>query len=191
MEKQSYLDRTRLEVDDFIARYKPLIEYRRDRRNRKVGVVVAYRHPETGDPVVGWSLCHTKLEPFNKAVGLKKAIDRAEPVDPALVAWRYSVPHSMRDAVASMKKRANKFFGIGLDDQDCSWVVPTRDEVEEAAGTAYYWREMEAVPQAPPPDPSSVVIFLLGLVFVVAYLAALGWAVSGFMSALGVFVRQP
>lgn len=52
-----------------------MIEYIRDGRGRKVGVMVAYKD---GDSVrIGWSKCNTKLEPFDRERGLAIAFGRA------------------------------------------------------------------------------------------------------------------
>ena len=84
-----------------------LIRYIRDRKNRKVGVVVAIDADR-----VGWSMCHTTAgDTFDREKGLAIAIGRAEhrPVSIINVLSGY-VPSSIRMELLSMLERAGRYF---------------------------------------------------------------------------------
>lgn len=80
-----------------------LYTYIKNRRGT-VGVVLASKNAN-GKIGIGWSRCNVnKGDTFKKEHALKIALGRAEKgsVDP--------VPHSMFDAIATMQKRAKKYF---------------------------------------------------------------------------------
>jgi len=52
-----------------------LIQYCRNKRRQKYGVVVAVE--SDGIVKIGWSLCNTRLDIFDKKEGVQLAIDRA------------------------------------------------------------------------------------------------------------------
>jgi hypothetical protein len=84
-----------------------LIRYIRDRKNRKVGVVVAIDADR-----VGWSMCHTTAgDKFDREKGLTIAIGRAEhrPVSIINVLSK-EIPASIRMELLSMLERAGRYF---------------------------------------------------------------------------------
>jgi hypothetical protein len=83
-----------------------IIEYVRNKSRRPVGVIVSFRHPRDKKVYIGWSLCKTSVDKYNKDVGLAYAIDRALP----LYAGRTDVPNSIRQQFESMEARAGYYF---------------------------------------------------------------------------------
>jgi len=84
-----------------------LIRYIRDRKNRKVGVVVALDADR-----VGWSMCHTTAgDKFDREKGLKIAIGRAEHRPVSIInVLSWDIPSSIRMELLSMLERAGRYF---------------------------------------------------------------------------------
>lgn len=72
-------------------------------------MVVAYRHTDNL-VYVGYSLCNTVVDKFDKQIGLNKAVTRAEVIDKVNST---DLPQSVRESVENMKERANRFFNKG------------------------------------------------------------------------------
>lgn len=93
---------------DFIRTvYKPLVQYLRDRKGRKVGCLLAYRDPAHGALRVGWSRCHVGRDNFDRGLAVTKAFDRAVPIDELDLD---AAPHSARAALAHFAARARRFY---------------------------------------------------------------------------------
>lgn len=77
--KQTYTEQCQGEVAAFLDFHRGNVIYYfiRNKKNQKRGVLLAARLEESGEVMTGWSLCH-KGDKFQKEIGLKKAIDRAE-----------------------------------------------------------------------------------------------------------------
>ncbi|MEO5366034.1 MAG: hypothetical protein H7831_06715 [Magnetococcus sp. WYHC-3] len=100
MTKEEYL----AECNTIISNHKPkhlIWQYYLDKKRHRKGVVVAFN--DNGTAKVGWSMCKTKLEPFNRSIGLRKAIDRAY-----LAA--ICTPHSMLQLHHKVSERAAVYF---------------------------------------------------------------------------------
>lgn len=106
MTKQGYLNACSTFANSFLAIQKPLLRYKRDRNRRKIGVVLAFR--DKGVVKIGYSKCHVSMEPFDKAIGIYKAYQRAKPVEQLFLDTE--VPNSMRSDILEMTERANRYF---------------------------------------------------------------------------------
>lgn len=99
------------QVSAVLNKGKYLLYYVRDRKNRKIGLVLAYKDPHVGCIKIGWSKCNIKLDNFNKIYGLWKAIKRAKPIG----VFTYNVPHSLGQVYNRMLDRAVKYFKVEFD----------------------------------------------------------------------------
>jgi len=97
------------------------------RRSPIIGVVVAIKvGVAEPDAKIGWSLCHSN-DSFNRHIGIRKAIDSAEPVrvvqqqlqedarrrkDARLVGKKYDgeIPHTMTASMNEMMSRAARIY---------------------------------------------------------------------------------
>ena len=62
-------------VTTFLKVKKPIVQYLRDKQNRKIGVMIAYRHSDQ-DVVVGWSKVNESAgDVFNREYGIARALD--------------------------------------------------------------------------------------------------------------------
>lgn len=76
-----------------------IFEYVRDKKRRKVGVVVAL-----DANIVGWSKCNIKKDRFIKDFGINIACGRA------VINSKVKVPHTISPAFENMKERAKRYF---------------------------------------------------------------------------------
>lgn len=86
-----------------------LIEYKRNKQNQPVGVMVAI-----GRHALGWSLCSPN-DKFDKHLGLHIALHRAAQaaeLGPDKISKNYlsKIPHSMLDLYDKMYHRARLYF---------------------------------------------------------------------------------
>lgn len=89
---------------------KYLLKYERDNQGRHVGVVISFRDTD-GKVKIGWSRCHAKLEPFDKQIGINKAIRRAKyynEID------ERTAPHGIQEEIVEMRERAERYFQLPL-----------------------------------------------------------------------------
>ncbi len=87
-----------------------LVQYIRDRKQRPVGVVVAYRSNQ-GLVKVGYSKCNPE-DHFDKREGLNMALKRAVPVDTASVpVYAANLPQSVRSTFEIVAERALRRLG--------------------------------------------------------------------------------
>lgn len=102
-------------IDHYIKDNKMIWQYVRDRKNRKVGVVVAYR--TDNNIMLGWSLCNKK-DKFDKIIALNKASQRARQIgDFQKVGdriWSYNmednVPRSITNTFINLSQRAKRYY---------------------------------------------------------------------------------
>lgn len=109
VDRSHYIHQCKRETAD-VLKGKYLLKYERDKHGRQVGVVIAYRDTE-GRVKIGWSRCHTKLEKFDRHIGINKAISRAK-------FWKEiderDAPHPLRPEVSEMLSRAGRYFQLPL-----------------------------------------------------------------------------
>lgn len=91
-----------------------LVEYVKDKHGHRRGVMVAWKIHDTDDRgdiipkfYFGWSLCHKRLDKFNRDTGLFLARGRALSLDPLGPIY---MPHSICDTAERFYYRARKFF---------------------------------------------------------------------------------
>lgn len=105
--KSEYLEKCKKQVHYLFSKQRILVQYVRDKKNRKTGVIIAYMNT-IGRPTLrlGWSKCHMKLDEFNKYSGILKAYDvSTDTKNPPNV-------HSMNDAIDEMINRARRYFKV-------------------------------------------------------------------------------
>ena len=101
--KKEFIGRCREANRSFLRRHKCLIEYQRNSKNQKVGVVIAFG--EGSGFRIGYSKCNVTLEKFDKQIGLAKAIQNA------YTTWHENEPpNSMRRLIKKMLARSNLYF---------------------------------------------------------------------------------
>jgi hypothetical protein len=82
---------------------KFLLKYKRDSKGNRTGVIISFRDND-GVVKVGWSKCNTKLESFDKHIGIHKAIECARMTNP------HNIPHSIKRDLVEMQERALRYF---------------------------------------------------------------------------------
>ena len=94
------------EANQILSCFKPLIQYIRDKNNRKVGVLLGYKDAD-GELMIGWSKCNIKRDKFNRDLAITKAFSRRE-----LNAgkWADGLPQSLRETYQSFCDRCVRFF---------------------------------------------------------------------------------
>lgn len=107
--RKEYSEKCRQKNDE-VLKEKYLLKYERDKHGRPVGVVVAFK--KNGEVLVGWSRCHTKLEPFDKHIGINKALNRA--VHHNLVDVVGEVPRPLLSYLLDIRERAERYFKVGV-----------------------------------------------------------------------------
>jgi len=120
MTRQEYVAACQEENKSLLQSTHVLLEYKRDRHRRKIGVVLAYKQPD-GQVLVGYSKCHIGMDEFDRDIGIAKAVKRAAPVN-RLVEYLTKrngdagvagdVPNSLELDVLAMCERAARFFAI-------------------------------------------------------------------------------
>ncbi len=110
--RQNYIEKCRVE-NEAELKQKYLLKYERNNKGERIGVVLAYK--DNGVVRIGWSRCHTKLEPFNKYIGVNKAIKRAKELDTvSSVCERLNAPRTVLDLLEEMEARAKNYFKVGV-----------------------------------------------------------------------------
>ena len=93
-----------------------LIEYLKNRKGNRIGVVVARigGYEKKTQVGIGWSLCHSKLDKYDEEKGLNIARGRAK------TGTEDKIPQSMVRPYMKMMDRSNRYFrGVPI----CSWFV--------------------------------------------------------------------
>lgn len=83
-----------------------LITYTRDKKNNPRGVLVAVPSGTKGDFRIGYAQCR-KEDTFNKKMGLKIALGRAEIAD--INIWNHA-PHNLRKMLPTFVKRCERYY---------------------------------------------------------------------------------
>ena len=85
---------------------KMLLEYIKDHKGKRIGVVVAL-----SADCIGWSLCK-KCDKFDPKLGQRiaegRAADRKD--------YSFEIPHTVKPYVEKMTERANRYFKKDYDD---------------------------------------------------------------------------
>ena len=106
--RRRYLDEANTQVKNFMTNNKTLVYYPKDNKRNKLGVIIAYTFGDT--LYMGWSKVNRKGDKFNKAVGLVKAIDRSQPVNPKNFRYVDDLPWSFEYDYVEMFDRAVRYF---------------------------------------------------------------------------------
>jgi len=77
---------------------KELVQFVRDKKRRPIGCLVAK------DGWIGWSLCHRKLDKWNREIAVKIARGRAEKGSDSLV------PFSIMNQFESFENRCKRYY---------------------------------------------------------------------------------
>ena len=110
--RKNYVEKCRSE-NEAELKEKYLLKYERNKKGERVGVVLAFKDAE-GVVKIGWSRCHTKLEPFNKYIGVNKAVKRAVGLDTYGYVNELSLaPRSAVELIENMEARARNYFRTG------------------------------------------------------------------------------
>jgi len=81
-----------------------LVQYLRDKKGRRTGVVVGIFLSLSNEISVGWSKCNMKLDKFDKGLGIRIAVGRAEKGSET------PCPDSMQELMNNMYYRASRYF---------------------------------------------------------------------------------
>jgi hypothetical protein len=83
-----------------------LIQYVRNKKNQRVGVVVAVKNSNPENPfTLGWSMCRVKLDKFNKSRGIFIARERA-----SKTGTLKQMPRLVKPVFDKMIERGYKYF---------------------------------------------------------------------------------
>jgi hypothetical protein len=104
MSKKDYVAVCKKE-NQTVLNQKHLLKYERNKHGQPIGVVIAFK--DEGIIKLGWSKCNLSAEPFDKQIGINKAISRA--VDYRQVDER-DVPRGTREEVLEMIARLQRYF---------------------------------------------------------------------------------
>lgn len=110
--KKDYVEKCKSEFDELNRNTKVLIRYNRDKKNRRNGVIVAYKDGNHGI-MVGVSKCNTVAgDVFNKYVGLSRAIIASAPIEEYYNnTFRVqNVPNSMEDILYHQLEKVKRYF---------------------------------------------------------------------------------
>ena len=80
-------------------------QFIRNRKNRKIGIFVAMRIPETGKVHAGFSLCNKK-DLFNKEFGENMALQRA------VTSRVYQIPRTVLEHQDYFNNRVKRYFKV-------------------------------------------------------------------------------
>ena len=94
------------EAQQILSCFKPLIQYIRDKKNRKIGVLLGYKDAD-GELMIGWSKCNVKRDHFNRDLAITKAFSRrVQDVYP----FPEDLPQSLRKQYMLFCQRCVRFF---------------------------------------------------------------------------------
>ena len=108
--RTQYIEKCKENVASILKDNKVLIHYIKNRKGKRVGVLVAAK-PEGQDiPMIGWSLCKVSVEPFNKYIGLMKAFSRIEQGCPFIDEETPYLPNSVEAVMPVFENRIKRYF---------------------------------------------------------------------------------
>ena len=84
-----------------------LISYNRNKHGDPTGVLVAMPWDDNGGFTIGYSQCR-KTDKFNKDMGLRIAIGRAELFNPL----SNNIPHNIRKMLPTFIKRCERYYKV-------------------------------------------------------------------------------
>lgn len=114
--KTDYVDDCKKVFDKLQKQSKVIVRYNRDRKNRKNGVIIAYKDQNHG-VMVGVSKCNTVAgDVFNRYVGLSRAIGSAAPIGEYYnnTFRQVTVPNSMEDMVSHQLEKVKRYFRVEI-----------------------------------------------------------------------------
>lgn len=77
--RDDYINQCKSHYEIFDKHNKVLISYVRDKSGNRRGTIIGFEINKT--PYIGWSLCKTTHDKFNKYIGLSEALKRAAPIE--------------------------------------------------------------------------------------------------------------
>jgi hypothetical protein len=91
---------------------KLLIHYIKDRKNRRVGVIISAKPEGSDHPLMGWSLCNIKRDTFNKYIGICKALDRLQHGNPMIDDETFFIPTTIENELERFSERVERYFKV-------------------------------------------------------------------------------
>lgn len=120
-----------------------LVQYVRKNREKK-GVLIAVNHSfDKNRIVIGYSLCNTKHDKFNRNAAIEIAYGRALRWDKSLKYSFLNVPHSIREDFVLFVLRAKKYF---KDKSLPEWIV---NELNVSNGIRFIKRKSYSFEEIP------------------------------------------
>ena len=92
---------------------KYMVQYQRNKHGCPTGLVLAFK--KNGKIMVGWSKCNTKLETFDKHIGLNKAYYKAFDLNSLQFTLKHepylpNIPHSLKHTLHAIINRACRYY---------------------------------------------------------------------------------
>lgn len=107
--KQEYVEFCEQENKNILQPKRSILKYIRTNKGQPRGVLIAYRG-EDDKVYIGYSLCNTKSDKFNKQIGIRKAVERAVSDDSFNDEWVDKLPHTVVKPLLDMADRAEAYF---------------------------------------------------------------------------------
>lgn len=108
--RKEFIAKCRAEFEEVHKDNKLLIHYVLDRKERRIGVLLAAKPADRGGPLMGWSLCNMKRDSFNKYIGLAKALDRLQHGSPMINDETFFFPASIQEDLSYFAGRIERYF---------------------------------------------------------------------------------
>lgn len=112
--RTQYVLECKEKLADILKDNKILIHYVKDHKNQRKGVLVAAKPSDSPVPLIGWSMCHTPLDRFNKYIGIIKAIHRIENGCPTIDEEKTEpfLPNSVKRLLPVFESRVKRYFKV-------------------------------------------------------------------------------
>jgi hypothetical protein len=108
--RTQYVEKCKKEVAELLKDNKIIISYIKNHKNQRIGVLVATKPLDSPTPLIGWSLCKISAEPFNKYIGLVKAIKRIEDGCPMVDEETPFLPNTVERVLPKFEERVKRYF---------------------------------------------------------------------------------
>lgn len=111
--REDYVEFCKNENKKVLVPGKSLVQYVRTKKGQPKGTMVAYRGDDN-KIYVGYSLCNSKVDKFDRQIGMRKAVERALTQDKyddvTLKNFVDKIPQSVVKPLDAFLERAERFF---------------------------------------------------------------------------------
>jgi hypothetical protein len=114
-QRKDYVSECAEKNKEFFNKYKNkfLLQYVRNRKKERVGVLLAYN--DGSSVKLGWSKCNVKTEPFDREIGIQKALAEnrvvnLDDINEFKDLLENQLPHSLNNELNNMLDRIDRYF---------------------------------------------------------------------------------